>query len=83
MGPLAQTIPENVADLVARAKLLNLKKHAPSPILLGRHLIEFGMQPCKKFGGVLSAAFEAQLDGSFADEEGAKQWLRRFLDGEA
>ena len=81
--PLPQTIRESVADLVARAKLLNLKKHAPSPILLGRHLIEFGMQPGKDFGDILSAAFEAQLDGSFADEEGANQWLRRFLDGQA
>jgi hypothetical protein len=28
---------------------------------------------------VLDAAFEAQLDGAFSDEDGGLKWLRRHL----
>ena len=54
---------------------MQVEAAAPKPILMGRHLIELGMQPGLEFGVVLKAAFEAQLEGKFLDLEQAWQWL--------
>jgi tRNA nucleotidyltransferase (CCA-adding enzyme) len=61
--------------LRAKAAALELQTKAPRPILLGRHLIEQGFAPGPAFGPVLEAAFEAQLEGRFADLPGALAWL--------
>ena len=68
-----------IAMLVAKAHALELEKSAPRPLLLGRHLIALGHQPGPEFKAVLAAAFEAQLDGAFADEAGGVRWLGEFL----
>jgi tRNA nucleotidyltransferase (CCA-adding enzyme) len=47
--------------------------------MLGRHLVALGLKPNPKFKPVLATAFEAQLDGAFADEAGGVAWLRDFL----
>lgn len=60
---------------LAIAETLDLDSQKPKSILMGRHLIERGMQPSPEFGELLKRAFEAQLDGVFEDEDGAKQWL--------
>lgn len=72
--------PEGVTKLLAQAREMKLEAEAPKPILLGRHLIERGMKPGKDFGVILEAAFEAQLDGVFADLEGARAWLDGHLE---
>jgi tRNA nucleotidyltransferase (CCA-adding enzyme) len=59
----------------AAANELALRDSAPKPILLGRHLIDAGMKPGPAFRAILDEAFEAQLDGGFADEQGARDWL--------
>ncbi len=76
------TSPETHAridELVARAHALALADAAPKPILLGRHLVTLGHRPGPEFKPVLEAAFEAQLDGAFADEAGGLAWLRTHL----
>ena len=55
---------------------------APRPILLGRHLIDSGIEPGPKMGQILEAAFEAQLDGQFDDLEGALAWLEQEFRGQ-
>jgi tRNA nucleotidyltransferase (CCA-adding enzyme) len=65
--------------LLARAADLALADAAPRPILLGRHLIEAGLRPGPDFKRLLDHAFEAQLDGAFADEATALIWLRNNL----
>jgi tRNA nucleotidyltransferase (CCA-adding enzyme) len=52
---------------------------APKPLLLGRHLVQRGFAPGRQFGPILTAGFEAQLDGQFTDEAGAEAWLDRNL----
>ena len=42
----------------------------------GRHLIGMGRRPGPEFKPLLDAAFEAQLDGAFSDEEGGIAWLQ-------
>lgn len=73
--PKPREIHESVMALRGKAEELRLKESAPKPILLGRHLIERGMKPDRRFGELLKAAFEAQLEGQFADLEGAQSWL--------
>jgi tRNA nucleotidyltransferase (CCA-adding enzyme) len=65
-----------IERLQARASAMELQASAPRPLLHGRHLIALGRTPGPEFKPVLDAAFEAQLDGAFADEAGAIAWLR-------
>jgi len=71
--------PEGVARLRSAAAELALAAAAPRPILQGRHLLERGLKPGPGFTPILSAAFEAQLDGAFADVDGARAWLSNHL----
>lgn len=73
--PKPRVIPAGVTELLAAAERLDLQARAPKPILLGRHLIERGMTPGPNFGAILEAAFEAQLEGVFAELNGALEWL--------
>jgi hypothetical protein len=51
---------------------LEVSQHAPAPILLGRHLIEMGHTPSPRFGKILSAVYEMQLDGRISTLAEAK-----------
>lgn len=73
--PKPRVVPEGIVDLRAQAEQLQLRNAAPKPLLQGRHLIDRGMQPGKHFGALLDEAFEAQLEGRFADMDGALKWL--------
>jgi tRNA nucleotidyltransferase (CCA-adding enzyme) len=65
-----------VGRLRAHAAALALEASAPRPIIQGRHLVAMGRRPGPDFKPVLDAAFEAQLDGAFADEAGGLAWIR-------
>ena len=67
--------PEHVRLLLARAHELQVRQKPPEPILMGRHLIELGLEPGKIFGAILHKAYEAQLEGTFFDLTQAWQWL--------
>jgi tRNA nucleotidyltransferase (CCA-adding enzyme) len=68
-----------IDELVAKARALELERLAPKPILLGRHLLGLGMKAGPDFRTILDAAFEAQLDGAFADEAGGIEWVKDRL----
>jgi tRNA nucleotidyltransferase (CCA-adding enzyme) len=67
--------PEHVRLLLARAHELQVRQKPPDPILMGRHLVELGLEPGKMFGAILDKAYEAQLEGTFSDLPQAWQWL--------
>ena len=73
--PKPRLMPEGVVQLRLKAEELRLRDSAPKPLLQGRHLIARGMKPGKEFGALLETAFEAQLEGAFADLDGALKWL--------
>lgn len=73
--PKPRVIHEGVSELRAKADELRLRESAPKPLLQGRHLVARGMQPGKQFGTLLDEAFEAQLEGTFTDLDGALKWL--------
>ncbi|MBO5688659.1 MAG: CCA tRNA nucleotidyltransferase [Lentisphaeria bacterium] len=58
-----------------RCQALDIWQAPPIPILQGRHLIARGIKPGKRMGEVLQKCFEAQLDGVFAGETDALQFL--------
>lgn len=68
-----------IAELREQAQALNLRTEAPKPILLGRHLLAMSLPPGPLMKPILDAAFEAQLDGAFADEAGAITWARAHV----
>jgi len=73
--PRPQLVSERVRELQARAEELQVQSSAPKPILMGRHLIELGLEPGRDLGTILEAAYEAQLEGKFYDLPHALQWL--------
>ena len=52
---------------LARARALGVEHRPPSPILLGRHLLELGLRPGPRIGELLKAVYEQQLDGQVTD----------------
>lgn len=48
---------------IERVRELKVEKEAPQKILMGRHLIDLGLQPSAKFKDILDAVYEKQLDG--------------------
>lgn len=76
--PPAET-ERRIAELRQHAVRLAFQNLAPKPILQGRHLVILGHRPGPAFKPLLDAAFEAQLDGVFADEAAGVEWLCRRL----
>lgn len=60
--------------LLSMAEAERIQDNAPKPLLMGRHLIEQGMQPGPEMGKILRAAYEAQLEGEFTDLCEAIEW---------
>lgn len=66
---------------LAISEELNIRKNAPKPLLMGRHLIKnLKMKPGPQMGIILKSAFEAQLDGEFEDLVGALNWAHDKLE---
>lgn len=53
--------------LLDRARELEVQDSAPKPIVLGRHLMELGLEPGPGFKPILDACYEAQLNGEISD----------------
>ncbi len=68
--------------LMDSAERLRIADEAPKPILMGRHLIALGHRPSAQFKPWLEAAFEAQLDGAFDDEDGAVKYFQEHIEKE-
>ncbi|MBA3352689.1 MAG: HD domain-containing protein [Blastocatellia bacterium] len=58
---------------IEKVRELQIEKKAPDPILLGRHLIELGLEPSPKFKQILDAVYEMQLDGTISTLEEARE----------
>lgn len=64
---------------IERARELDVSTQAPAPILLGRHLLEMGMQPGPRVGEITKAVYEMQLDGRVTSLEDAKCAAQRLI----
>jgi tRNA nucleotidyltransferase (CCA-adding enzyme) len=64
---------------IRRARELAVEKQPPPPILLGRHLLELGMDPGPRVGEITRAVYEMQLDNRVRTLEEAKEAAQRML----
>jgi tRNA nucleotidyltransferase (CCA-adding enzyme) len=48
---------------IERSRELEVEQRPPDPILLGRHLLELGVEPGPRMGEITRAVYEMQLDG--------------------
>jgi tRNA nucleotidyltransferase (CCA-adding enzyme) len=64
---------------IERVGELELQDGAPAPILLGRHLLEMGMQPGPRVGEITKAVYEMQLDGRVTDLDDARQTAKEMM----
>jgi tRNA nucleotidyltransferase (CCA-adding enzyme) len=64
---------------IERARELSVERKAPAPILMGRHLLEMGLEPSPRVGEVTRAVYEMQLDNRVRTLEEAKAAARELL----
>jgi tRNA nucleotidyltransferase (CCA-adding enzyme) len=64
---------------IAHARELQVEEKAPAPILMGRHLLEMGLEPSPRVGDVTRAVYEMQLDGRVRSLDEAKEAARKIL----
>lgn len=65
--------------LLQRAGTLEVGDRAPIPIVMGRHLLELGVQPGPDIGRLLDECYEAQLDGLFFTLDEGLMYAKRKL----
>jgi tRNA nucleotidyltransferase (CCA-adding enzyme) len=64
---------------IARVRELQVQEKPPAPILLGRHLLEMGLEPGPRIGEITRAIYEMQLDGRVQNLADAKKAARQKL----
>jgi tRNA nucleotidyltransferase (CCA-adding enzyme) len=64
---------------IQRAKELQVEQQPPAPILLGRHLLEMGLEPGPRMGEITKAIYEMQLDGRVRSLEDARTIAKEIL----
>jgi tRNA nucleotidyltransferase (CCA-adding enzyme) len=64
---------------IERARALGVEHKPPAPILLGRHLMQLGVEPGPSMGEILRAVYELQLDGTVTSLEDAKREASELL----
>lgn len=68
---------------IERVRDLKIEERPPEPILLGRHLIELGLEPSRQFKTILDAVYEMQLDGKVNTLDEGVEAAREILSGNA
>jgi tRNA nucleotidyltransferase (CCA-adding enzyme) len=64
---------------IERARSLGVEHKPPAPILLGRHLIELGVEPGPRMGEILRTIYELQLDSAVTTLDEARQRARDLI----
>lgn len=62
-----------------RTRELEVEQLPPDPFLLGRHLLELGVQPGPEMGEITRAVYEMQLDGRVRNLEDAIAEARKLI----
>lgn len=71
---------KSIDEFWQKAQQAEVDVQAPQPLILGRHLIEWGFTPGKEFGPVLKKLFALQCAGDFDTVEGGHEiFLRKGL----
>jgi tRNA nucleotidyltransferase (CCA-adding enzyme) len=65
--------------LLERARELSVDAQPPKPLLMGRHLIELGLEPGPDLGRVLEECFTRQIEGEFDTLEAGLECARTII----
>ncbi|MFV0389722.1 MAG: CCA tRNA nucleotidyltransferase [Pyrinomonadaceae bacterium] len=65
---------------IKRCRELDVENNPPTPLLGGRHLIEFGLKPSPEFGRILNSVYELQLDGTVTTLVDAKREAMKLIE---
>src|SRR5688500_1503348 len=65
---------------IEKVRELQIEKKAPDPILMGRHLMELGLDPSPRFTQILDAVYEMQLDGKVTNLEEAQTMAKTLTE---
>ena len=68
---------------IQRARELQVEQQPPAPILLGRHLLELGLEPGPRIGEITKAIYEMQLDGKVCSLADAKTLVKKILSADS
>ena len=64
---------------IQRTRELEVEQRPPDPILLGRHLLDLGVEPGPAIGEITRAVYEMQLDGRVRDLDDAIAEARELI----
>ena len=68
---------------IERARELAIEREPPARLLMGRHLLEMGLEPSPLFSKVLDAVYEMQLDNRVRTLDEAREAARSMLAGDS
>jgi tRNA nucleotidyltransferase (CCA-adding enzyme) len=68
---------------IQRAKELEVDRQPPAPLLLGRHLLEMGLEPGPRVGEITKAIYEMQLDGRVQTLADARSIVSKILSADS
>jgi tRNA nucleotidyltransferase (CCA-adding enzyme) len=64
---------------IQRSRELQVEQRPPDPLLLGRHLLELGVEPGPRMGEITRAVYELQLDGRVRSLDDAIEEARKLI----
>lgn len=64
---------------IERTRELQVEQRPPDPLLLGRHLLELGVEPGPRMGEITRAVYEMQLDGRVRTLDEAIEEARKLI----
>jgi tRNA nucleotidyltransferase (CCA-adding enzyme) len=64
---------------IRRSRELQVEQRPPEPLLLGRHLLELGIEPGPRMGEITRAVYEMQLDGRVRNLDDAMVEARKII----
>ncbi|HEY7183734.1 MAG TPA: HD domain-containing protein [Blastocatellia bacterium] len=65
---------------IDRARSLGVEERAPKQILMGRHVLDLGLQPGPQIGEITRAVYEMQLDGEVTALNEAIEAARKIIE---
>jgi tRNA nucleotidyltransferase (CCA-adding enzyme) len=77
--PLPKGLPDGGVRIREAAQLHAVSQGPPVRLVQGRHVLPYYEgRAGKHIGQVVEAAYEAQLDGTFSEMDGALEWVARY-----
>ncbi|HEY6404204.1 MAG TPA: HD domain-containing protein [Blastocatellia bacterium] len=74
--------PEAEEWFIARARSLGVEARPPKPLLMGRHVLDLGLQPGPRIGEITRAVYEMQLEGEITTLDEAIEAARKIIERE-